>query len=124
MSQKWGIVHPSSTCDVTNGTAIVGSYAPNSWGLYDMHGNVMEWCLDWYEADITTYGGVVNVDLSTPTNTLSGVAGATRVLRGGSWYDAAGYCRAAHRLNAASTSHPSSNGFRLALPASPAIKTE
>lgn len=95
------------------GTAIVGSYAPNAWGLYDMHGNVWEWCLDWYADDITAHGGKVNIDPATPANTLSGASGAIRVRRGGSWIDAAGYCRPAFRSSYAPTYRGSDIGFRV-----------
>ena len=90
---------PDRSCGAMNGTAIVGSYAPNAWGLYDMLGNVSEWCLDWYEEDITSYGGKVNIDPATPANTLSGGPGGNRVLRGGRWDQPAGKCRPAYRMS-------------------------
>jgi len=54
-------------------TTAVGSYAANNYGLYDMHGNVYEWCWDWYKSDITTDN----------TNPTGAVTGSNRVLRGG-----------------------------------------
>ena len=95
------------------GTAIVGSYAPNAWGLYDMHGNVWEWCLDWYADDITAHGGKVNIDPATPANTLSGASGAYRVNRGGSWNYAAGNCRPAFRDYGSPTTRIDYRGFRV-----------
>lgn len=70
-------------------TKTVGSYEPNAWGLYDMHGNVLEWCLDWFQIDISGLDGAVN---DTP------IAGRKlRVQKGGSWNEGALYCRAAYR---------------------------
>jgi len=105
--------NPAQSCGATNGTAIVGSYAPNAWGLYDMHGNVWEWCLDWYADDITAHGGKVNIDPATPANTLSGASGAKRVGRGGSWGNTAGYCRPAYRGSNTPTYRDSYIGFRV-----------
>ena len=104
--------NPAQLCGATNGTAIVGSYLPNAWGIYDMHGNVWEWCLDWYEDNINTHGGAVNIDPSAPAKTLSGASGAGRLTRGGGWYGAAGLCRPAYR-SSVTPSNRSYGGFRV-----------
>ncbi len=67
----------------------VGQKKPNAWGLYDVHGNVWEWCGDWYDGDY--YKKSPGVDPPGPTT------GASRVLRGGSWSDPAPYCRSSYR---------------------------
>ncbi len=108
-----GYADPSRDCGAANGTAPVGSYAPNAWGLYDTAGNVWEWCLDWFEEDISAHGGAVNADPSNPANTLSGAPGVTRVLRGGSWVGAAGNCRPACRNNGVPVNRYGDFGFRV-----------
>ena len=72
-----------------NTTMKVGSYSPNDWGIYDMHGNVREWCADWYE--VYPNGKV--------TNQVGPPIGSYRVYRGGSWKDCAQYCRSAYRYS-------------------------
>jgi uncharacterized protein (TIGR02996 family) len=67
----------------------VGSYRPNAFGLYDMHGNLWEWCSDWY--DRNTYTATLRVDPTGPES------GEHHVLRGGSWIDAGWNCRSATR---------------------------
>ena len=94
---KPGSSDPAASVNADNATAIVGSYRPNSWGLYDTAGNVWEWCLDWREDDITSFNGRVNIDSANPSKTLSGATGSTRIGRGGAWNAGAGYCRPAYR---------------------------
>ena len=104
---------PDMSCGAANATAIVGSYAPNAWGLYDTSGNLWEWCLDWMEDNITANEGKINIDPSAPAKTLSGASGGNRVLRGGSWYNAAGGCRPAMRSANAPNTRNIYSGFRV-----------
>ncbi len=97
--------------DPTNGAdAAVGSYQPNSAGLYDMHGNVNEWCLDLYGA----YGG----NATDPAGADAGT-NTYRVIRGGSWCFAAGECRSAARRYYSQDYTQDDYGFRLCLPVRP-----
>ncbi len=83
----------------------VGQKKPNAWGLFDMHGNVWEWCSDWY-------GVYVEGALTDPTGPD---IGSYRVLRGGSWEIDAAICRSAVRGGNAPSARTINYGFRLAL---------
>ena len=87
-------------------TAKVGSYAANAFGLYDMHGNVWEWCQDWYDA---------NYYKNSPKEDPPGPAQASfRVVRGGSWYRIGRRCRSADRYGFGPGYRSGSLGFRVA----------
>lgn len=98
-------------------TAPVGSYRPNGFGLYDLHGNVGEWCGDWFEPYTATGG--LQTDPQGPQQ-----AAAWRVVRGGSWFNAAASLRCAARHDGVPTAASTTNGFRIVLeiPASDTAK--
>jgi formylglycine-generating enzyme len=87
-------------------TCAVGSYPANAFGLHDMHGNVFEWCADWYGKD---YYGV-----SSKKDPQGPISGTGRVVRGGSCSLLRLYCRAACRLGLDPVSRDSNFGFRVA----------
>lgn len=100
------------------GTMPVGTHEQNAWGFYDMHGNIFEWCLDWFENDISKHGGDVNIDPDAPAKNLSGVDGTYRVWRGGSYRHSAAACRSAYRTEGIVNGRYNIAGLRVACPAS------
>ena len=85
----------------TGGTHSVGEKIANAYGLYDMHGNVREWCNDWLAA----YGGAV-------TDPVGPATGSHRIHRGGDWHVSPQYCRSASRSNYAPDYSTQWLGFR------------
>jgi formylglycine-generating enzyme required for sulfatase activity len=87
-------------------TTAVGSFGANRWGLYDMHGNVYEWCWDWYSP----------YNSGAQTDPVGASSGAYRVPRGGGWHSGARYLRSASRYYYTSSDRVNYLGFRLLRP--------
>ncbi|MDR2340244.1 MAG: SUMF1/EgtB/PvdO family nonheme iron enzyme [Deltaproteobacteria bacterium] len=85
-------------------TVPIGSFAPNKWGLFDMHGNVGEWCWDWY-------GNFTEANQNDPAGAS---AGTYRITRGGSWNDFGKHLRSAYRSATPPSNRMFNVGFRLA----------
>jgi len=86
----------------------VAQRKPNAWGLYDMHGNLWEWCADWYDRRYYT--------TSPKTDPAGPASGTTRVFRGGGWSSLPGACRSASRTGGAPNDKLSYVGFRAVIP--------
>jgi formylglycine-generating enzyme required for sulfatase activity len=84
----------------------VGTKQPNELGIYDMSGNVWEWCYDWYG----------NYSASAQRDPVGASSGSDRVFRGGDWYNSAAGCRVAFRIYYSPSYRGSTLGFRLVLP--------
>ena len=100
----------SETSPALNRATPVGSYPANAWGLHDMHGNVFEWCRDWYHPQLP---GGNDPDLSARKGLPNSDGTYSRVRRGGAWNDEGKYLRSAFRLRYEPERRSDHIGFRV-----------
>lgn len=103
---RLGVDHANTRMSGLNRPMPPANYPPNAWGIFDMHGNLWEWCADWYKSDYY---------LESPVNDPTGPStGARRVLRGGGWDSPPDRCTSAHRGDIYPPNHRGSDvGFRI-----------
>jgi formylglycine-generating enzyme required for sulfatase activity len=94
-------------------TAKVGSYPPNGFGLYDMHGNVAEWCSDWYDPEYYRHSAKEDPQGPPKGVVATGFGDFYHVVRGGSWLDEGRGCRAAYRFRYMPSDRYRLVGFRV-----------
>ncbi len=109
------------SCGPDAGTAICGSYKPNDWGLYDMHGNVNEFCLDWNTTTASALNSLdyrVNIDPADPSKLLypANTSGSGKVKKGGAWYQNRDACKPESRNSEGASTQWHNNGFRVMCP--------
>lgn len=93
--------------DNAKGVQPVGKLKPNGYGLYDTCGNVFEWCSDWYSAQYYSF--------SPPVDPTGPGTGQDKIVRGGSWFNSARFCRSAFRSDTTTEKFASDVGFRIVL---------
>ena len=117
----WGDAEPTSAdanyAENVGDTTPVGQYAANGYGLYDMAGNVSEWCLDEYDADF--YAESANSRNPFAGDFENSQLDAKRVLRGGSWSDSTQSLRVADRTQSSPSDANAFTGFRCVMPVTP-----
>ncbi len=112
----WESTWQENGADVTGQTRAVAQYEKNAFGLYDMHGNVWEWCMDWYGEDYYQECKGAGAEDKLVENPKGAASGSARVLRGGSWDNPARNCRSAIRIRSSPGNRYDNMGFRVVAP--------